>query len=379
MRTVSARSWDRPIKDDDQFAYASARALNYTNNLLTKDNYEDLIYKDSDFTTWVSWWARTFNAGNYEVQDTIRETILRGAEQNNRLLRELSWDSQLADILLLGIDYHNAKVMLKSYILTVKLGEYVNQEQYRRNRDMAELLKTNSNVFMKDGNTSIDVLADFIARTLLEESGTGLDERLAKHLSRAVAKIKDIDINAKADLLASVDRVLNQEYFLHFLELCDDKENASYRELLLDYISIKADSSNLQSFVRTKLYDLDPVHFQREFVSGGAISFEDYADYLLYDKEDLKKHDILKDHKSLIGDLIDLLNKDLDEFLRKFSITRDKLYLRLANRGKSLIYGADLIFSLWMRNRIEEINLRTILALHEQGVDRDEIAAHLRV
>ena len=377
---VNPRDWSREIIEDDDFAYASSRVKAKEAFLLDRQEYDHLIYNDRVEADWIAWWARAFNSGDYEVHEGIRETLIHNANVSNKYFREVSGDSGLAEIFLSEYDYANAKVMLKTYILHVILGQPISERGSRNNTDLAELLKTDDNLFFAGGNLSIDVLADFIAGEIHGvPAEIVLPELYPKYLGMAISAIKqDID-NSETNQLASVDRNLDKARYRHFLEASEAPATAKYRESLYDYISIQADSSNLQSFFRARAKNLNPIEFQAEFVSGGTIAFSDYADLFLLSPEELEDADILTDHQSLIGDLIDIANEvSPEEFLEEFSYTRDNIIMRYANRSVGMIYGAEVLIGIWLARKNEITNLRIILVGHEQKIDKDRVESIMR-
>ncbi len=375
--TVNARDWSREIIEDDSFAYPSSRLRAREKYLLTADDFRQLIYNDRSETDWIGWWARIFNAGNYSIKGDVRETITYNFDLNDEYFRELAGESKLAHLFLLDHDYSNLKVMLSNYVLHIQRTGNSFQES---SKDLAEVLQTNSELFFNGGNLKIDTLAQWLAAVLSEETAqVSIPDLFEKYMNMATEAV-GLDIeNEDINNLASLDRNVDKAYFRHFLDEVNNPTHKKYKETALDYISIMADSANLQSFFRSKLSNLEPSEFQAEFVSGGTIGFDQYARLYTFTIEELNEEKIFLDHQSLIGDLIDLANEnDVKSFLEQFAKTRDNIIMDFSIRFLDMIYGPEVLLGFWLAKRNEAINLRMILFGRERKSDRDEILDSLR-
>lgn len=375
--TVNARDWSREIIEDETFAYASSRLRAREKYLLTDDDFRQLIYNDKSETDWIGWWARIFNAGNYDIQGDVRETITHNYDLNDEYFRELAGDTKLAHLFLLDHDYSNLKVMLSNYVLHMQRAGNSIQDS---NKDLANVLQANSELFFEGGNLEISTLAQWLVAVMLEEiAQVNMPDLYVKFMGMAVNAISTDLEDDEINNLASLDRNVDKAYFRHFLEELENPIHKEYKETALDYISIMADSANLQSFFRAKLSNLEPSEFQAEFVSGGTIGFDQYARLYTYTLEELNDERILSNHQSLIGDLIDLANEnDARDFLDHFAQTRDNIIMDFSRKFLDMIYGPEVLLGFWLANRNEAINLRMILFGRERKSERDEILNSLR-
>lgn len=368
---VSPRSWDRVAVDDADFAYESSRAKARFSHLMKAEDYKSLIDNQADDVEWIGNWAREFNAANYDVKDTVIDTLTKGYSDNDELLLELCGGekAEFAEMFILKNDYHNAKVVAKNYLL----GQLTTQDAKR-------VLRVNKSLFQEASNLELESLAQWVLSFLNEDkSNSVLPELHEKYFSMALERLLEEDAKSTENDLAAVDINLDKAYYLHFMELANSDKHKGYRDLLLDYISIQADSSNLQSFYRCKKRKLPLEEFKRQFVAAGRIEFTDFAEKYQLDEEKINsglKFDI---KGTLVDSLLDLAEKSsIAEFLHEFTQVRDNLLIRLADKAQGLIYGAEVLFALWQANRVEITNLQLIHAAHQLGRDEAVTVKRLR-
>lgn len=368
---VSPRSWDRVVVDDADFAYESSRAKARFAHLMKAEDYKSLIDNEADDVEWIGHWAREFNAANYDVKDTVVDTLTQGYSDNDELLIELCGGEKadFANMFILKNDYHNVKVIAKNFLL----GQ-INAQDAKR------VLRVNESLFQKASNLELESLVQWVLNYLnKDKSYSVLPELHEKYFSMALERLLEEDAKSTENDLAAVDINLDKAYYLHFLELANDDKHKRYRDLLLDYISIQADSSNLQSFYRCKKRKLPLEEFQRQFVAAGRIEFTEFAKKYELDDEKINSGVKFDIKGTLVDSLLELAERSSStDFLHEFTQVRDNLLIRLADKAQGLIYGAEVLFALWQANRIEITNLQLIHAAHQLGRDEDVTVKRLR-
>ena len=368
---VSPRSWDRDAVDDANFAYESSRAKARFAHLMKAEDYKSLINNQADDIEWIGHWAREFNAANYDVKDTVIDTLTKGYSDNDKLLIELCGGekSALAEIFILKNDYHNVKVIAKNFLL----GQLNTQ-------DAKKVLRVNESLFQEAANVDLESLVQWVLSYLnKDKTNSVLPELHEKYFSMALERLLEEEALASENDLAAVDINLDKAYYLHFLELAAEDKHKGYRDLLLDYISIQSDSSNLQSFYRCKKRKLTLEEFKRQFVAAGRIEFTDFAEKYQLDDEKINLGLKFNAKGSLVDSLLNLAeSSSITEFLNEFTQVRDNLLIRLADKAQGLIYGAEVLFALWQANRIEIVNLQLIHAAHQLGRSEEMTAKRLR-
>lgn len=368
---VSPRSWDRVAVDDANFAYESSRAKARFAHLMKAEDYKSLIDNQADDIEWIGHWAREFNAANYDVKDTVIDTLTKGYSDNDRLLIELCGGEKedFAKMFILKNDYHNAKVIAKNFLL----GQLNAQDAKR-------VLRVNESLFQEAANVEIESLVQWVLSYLnKDKSNSVLPDLHEKYFSMALERLLEEDAKTNEIDLAAVDINLDKAYYLHFLELVAEDKHKGYRDLLLDYISIQSDSSNLQSFYRCKKRKLTLEEFKRQFVAAGRIEFTDFAEKYQLDDEKINLGLKFNAKGSLVDSLLNLAeSSSITEFLNEFTQVRDNLLIRLADKAEGLIYGAEVLFALWQANRVEITNLQLIHAAHQLGRSEEMTAKRLR-
>lgn len=357
---------DRPIEADGSFGYATGRIRVRESSLLDRDALMRLAASASDAGDW----NNALNQAGYPAAPSIRERMHRMLEENDRFLLEITGQTTLPRILLLEHDYHHLKVMLKTWLLSVR-GDSETEASERDSGDLKSLLLTHDHLMREHAPTEIDRLASWLASRLAgQEPATEISEDLAAKVNAVLAELpSDAEI-------AAVDRRLDRAYYQHFQELAEDGGSGSYRDLLRDYLAIRADSANLQSMYRLRKAHGKPEDLDREWVPGGEITPDVLRDNFFKTEKEISE--AVAQTRSPVADLGAESAFQRNEDWMRFSRDRDNRLVRLASNSFRTPYGPQIPFGYWFARQIEVRNLRLILAAADRGMETEDIEALLR-
>lgn len=363
---IKPRRWDRPIEADGSFGYATGRIRVREDNLMDRESYLRL----ADPSTESRDWNNALNEAGYPNAATIRERLHLMLEENDRFLKEVAGETGMSRILLLEHDYHHLKVMLKTWLLSVR-DDNETETSDTEVSDLRSLLLTHRHLMREHSPTDVDRLATWLAAQLSQQkTSVDIPEDLAEKVKAVLAELpSDAEV-------AAVDRRLDRAYYEHFQELAEASEARGYRELLLDYLSIRADSANLQSMYRLRKARGVPQDLRSEWVPGGEIPLSVLqANFLKTEKEIAE---VVRGTGTMVGTLASEIAFGRSEEWTRFSRDRDNLLVRLAAGSFRTPYGPEIPFGYWFARQIEVRNLRLILAATDREMDTEELEKLLR-
>lgn len=262
----------------DNYAYSTGRFRALEADLLTKEE----IYRIFDATD-ISDIARILADNGFDITNGIEQAVREDLKESYALALELIPDKEFVDALLLYNDYHNLKVILKSFIPGNKVISDIRKNDAK---EVADIDGKISQFFAFEGETlSIEeIRSDFaypskynpdkLLETVRNDSKDYPDSDfpiIIKDAFKSFVKYSDPgDIDAQVDKyyyikLAQIDSMLNNDFF------------SQYR-------SFKADSTNLLILLRLRAIKADPSRISNLIVEGGEIDSQKVID--LYKKSD---------------------------------------------------------------------------------------------
>ena len=360
---MKKRVWDRSIKANSDFGYATGRIRVREGQLLSRD----ALLRLASAGTEQAEWNQILNQASYPPAASIRERLHAMLESNDAFLLEVADQTALPRVLLLEYDYHHLKVMLKTWLLSLR---QVADEQAEQ-ANLQALLLSQQTLFRAHAPTEPERLARWLAARLAKlEPSVSIAEDLATRVNQV---LEELPTDAE---VAAVDRRLDRAYYGHLEALARTDEAKPFRDLLLDYLAIQADSANLQSFYRLRKVRAQPQDLKREWVPGGQLKLASLEANFHATEQAIAE--LLRSSGSLIAGLARDLGYQRSEDWTQFSRERDNLLLRLASGSSQTPYGPEIPFGFWLGRVMEVRNLRIILAGLERGLESDEIAQYLR-
>ncbi len=239
------------------------------------------------------------------------------------LMRDISVEPVVIDLLALKYDYHNLKVLIK-------------EEEY--NNDL-------SNLYISIG--TIDTQKLKIAYKNGDFSEIGEEFK-----SAIVETLTDLKENSDPQ---RIDINLDRFYFSHLYSMAKD----TGIELFVEYVRDMIDFINIKSAIRMKKQGKDFKFFEDVILENGNISKED-----ILSSYSLSTDGIIQQFKN--SKISSALIKGLDSYketnrLSAFEKYMDDYLMDLNKKSKSINFGPEPIFSYIIAKEAEIKNLRIIM------------------
>lgn len=256
------------------------------------------------------------------------------------LMRDVSADPVVVDLLALKYDYHNMKVMVKEKI-------------YKK--DLSDLY------------ISVSVLApDF-----MKEAYTTQDFRqISKEFKTAIDAVEE-DFEKSSDP-QRIDFIFDEYYFKHLYNMAERTKI----DLFINYVQDMIDFTNVASLIRLKKQNKD-IEFCKD---------------VILENGNIKKDDILAAFNDSIDDMMDRfkdskisnsLIKGLDSYKETSSLSilekyKDDYLMDLNKASKYINIGPEPIFSYIVAKETEIKTLRIILVAKLNNLSPDVIRERVR-
>jgi len=256
------------------------------------------------------------------------------------LMRDVSADPVVVDLLALKYDYHNMKVMVKEKIYE---------------KDLSDLY------------ISVSVLApDF-----MKEAYTTQDFRqISKEFKTAIDAVEE-DFEKSSDP-QRIDFIFDEYYFKHLYNMAKSTKT----ELFVNYVQDMIDFTNVASLIRLKKQNKD-IEFCKD---------------VILENGNIKKDDILAAFNDSIDDMMDRfkdskisnsLIKGLDSYKETSSLSilekyKDDYLMDLNKASKYINIGPEPIFSYIVAKETEIKTLRIILVAKLNNLSPDVIRERVR-
>ncbi len=344
--------WEREAILDNTYAHASGRISLLEKQFITSDEWQILLNPGVASEER----HRVLDRANYPEAFDLEQRVLKDRTRNNKELMELDQKAILSRALLLDVDYHNIKLMLKRYLMNI---------------DVDEGLEIHA------GFIPVDDLRKLVLSVLEEEQIASDDDQASNPLLRkAIFSIKQRWQAHPA--LQTIDIEADRLYFWHTKTICNNRDTGSARGFLTDYFSLKSDIANLQIFLRVRRFALDKSYLARVLVEGGDVTHEVYLDLL---DEDIDRVVELWQEEATLARTLGIHIKAYEEQQLVWAMgeAADLLLWRLAKQGKRTSFGADRVAAYWLERRLEQQELRLCISGLERGYGQEEIEALLRI
>ncbi len=364
--------WNREPKLDPELAAATGRLRVLEERMLSTEDFRRLATDTVSFAER----ADILERAGYTGDGSLESRVLKARDQNDRLLKELSGtdEESLSTFLLLDLDYHNAKAMVRYFVLL--------QQEMNLSRALAE--ETTDNYEDIEGEfpvalypllratapTPIGLLYETTLRLMQGEEPAdapqGIRPLFFEHLKRIVRQASRATDLADTDLLA--DR-------LSFAEMITLADRSKHKDYLRDFISILADNANLETLLRVRRGRRGTAFLKQALVPGGRVPESEIID--LYAADELKLRGAWSE--SLLSIVLRRVpDYETRDDIKALGQDLDLCILKLAALGKRSTAGAEAVAGYWLGRRLEMKNIRIILQAVARGLSTDETLALIR-
>lgn len=309
--------------------------------LLTKNKLERMIeaetpeevLKQLGETEYAQNMSDIHNAQDYE------KILKRETERVFSLIRELSNDTEIVDILSLKYDYHNLKVLLKGRLM---------------GKDFSDLL-------MDAGTQKADKLkVKFDIRNYND-----LPEEFAKAINEVE---KDFSENHDSQ---KIDVIVDKYYYQNLLRVARNIKV----EVITDYVEGLIDFQNITTLFRVQKQKRDMKFLENVIHDGGTIS----KDKIVASLNDNAENILNKFRREKIGPY---LVKGIEEFnetkrLSGFEKISQNYLMELNKDSKYIVFGPEPLFTYLVAKEREIAALRMIMVSKINNIDSDKIKERL--
>lgn len=257
-----------------------------------------------------------------------------------KLMREISKDKVIVDLLTLKYDYHNLKVFVKEMAL---------------NQDLSSL-------YIPIGTVDFNKLkADYQA---------GNYKFIEKKFKEAI-DIVNKDYEETKDP-QRIDLILDKLYFSHLYEMAKNTDV----ELFIEYVEDLIDFTNLKTLIRLKKQDKDPKFVEDVLLPNGKIDKKDIVSSL-NDSIDVIISKF-KNYRISAG-----LKKGLESYqetnrLSDLEKNMDDYLMSLNKPSKNVVFGPEPLFSYLIAKETEIKVLRIIMVSKLNNLSPEAIRERLR-
>lgn len=316
----------------------------------------------------------------YVVRTSLEDAVLAKRDQVDLELKKYAGETLLADFLLLDLDYHNVKAILRYLILELhqlrddtqglaNLEQLLYDKQDVLPSALAEMIRFTA-------PTDPIVLFQVILQLVLhkEKDVTILSDAyeirdlFCEHVKKIVEK------SSKGTNLAETDWLADQLCFEEMFQLSKDKSLDTMRPMLRDYIVMQAEHANFESYLRFALANRSYSTFPLVFVPHGVTSLESFES-VFSAKEQIEE--LFK--ASPISEVYESFPKYDDKVsIARFGYHKDMFYNKIIRQGKYENHHAIALISYWLAKRMEQKNLRIIFQAVGRGTDKASILELIR-
>ena len=240
-----------------------------------------------------------------------------------KLMRDISKDQVIVDLMALKYDYHNLKVLLKE----------------------RELQKDMSHLYISIGATDFQKIKD----GLIEGNFKDMQPEYREAIE---AVLKDFEITKDPQ---RIDLILDKYYFEHLYKMAED----TGIELFVNYVKDMIDFTNIKSSIRLKKQEKDIGFFEEVILPNGNID----KDVILFTLNDSIENMINRFKNSRISSK---LIKGLEDYkttnrLSNLEKYMDDYLVEINKPSKYVNFGPEPIFSYIVAKEAEIKTLRIIM------------------
>ena len=276
----------------------------------------------------------------YPQQDTVEEMLIWAREELYELLAEIAPDDRFRQLLLLDDDAYNLKIALK----TVLSGEAPEEERFTKKLSRPSLISHEllwRHAIRADKDAILPEWADYIMGRAREAFSSHYD-------------------------FASIDRSVDYDIAAMKAKLAEPLKEP----WLSRYFAMTRDLKNLETLLRAKHRKTAETVYEESLLPGGLIEKKRWIE--CFDADD----------QHCIDGLCDTPYKPLSSYFvfyrekggaAAFAKDRDNLLYAELERGSSMLSGAQRVMAYFMARECEYKNIRLVLSILEDGLDRASV------
>ena len=307
--------------------------------LLTKNRLERMIESETCEEVLKLLSETEYSQDMTDIQNSrdYEKILKRETERVFSLVRNMSKNKEVVDILSLKYDYHNLKVLIKSKVFE----------------------KDNTNLLMNAGTIDITKF-----KTKSETQSLDLPEEILE----AIAEIK------KEENLTpqKIDIIVEKYYFKNLVNLSKKIDV----KVITDYVKGLIDFQNIITLFRVQKQNRDAKFLDSVIFEGGTIS----KDKIVASLNDSSETILNKFKKEKLGPYlvkgVEVFNKT--KRLSEFEKISDNYLMELNKESKYIVFGPEPLFTYLVAKEREINAIRLIMVSKINNISSEKIRERLR-
>ena len=307
--------------------------------LLTKNRIERMIESETCEEVLKLLSETEYSQDMTDIQNSrdYEKILKRETERVFSLVRNMSKNKEVVDILSLKYDYHNLKVLIKSKVFE----------------------KDNTNLLMNAGTIDITKF-----KTKSETQSLDLPEEILE----AIAEIK------KEENLTpqKIDIIVEKYYFKNLVNLSKKIDV----KVITDYVKGLIDFQNIITLFRVQKQNRDAKFLDSVIFEGGTIS----KDKIVASLNDSSETILNKFKKEKLGPYlvkgVEVFNKT--KRLSEFEKISDNYLMELNKESKYIVFGPEPLFTYLVAKEREINAIRLIMVSKINNISSEKIRERLR-
>lgn len=341
----------RIVTNEEDYAYCTGRFRSLENTLLSRNIVNRLFDADDPGEIF-----RILTENGFPPSGNVEKSVRNDLIENYELALKLIPNKEYIKALMCFNDFHNLKVILKSF---VPGNTYLSGGKDKTDQDSEDIVLSTVDFvksvgagisdeevflnFLYPGNYDPGVMFDIIRNTGTFKDNENLNTALVKAL-KAYTRTSDP---------GDIDTTIDIHYYRQLVVYDDLLRNRFFHE----YIAYMADSTNLGILLRLRAMKADPSRIRYVCVEGGDVSLSDI--YGLYSES----NDRIKEaFRKPCGDLVNFTDKyGTGNTALEFGKAVDDHIISMVEKTRYILFGPEIIIAFLLRKEMQAKNINIAL------------------
>jgi len=336
----------------EDYAYITGRVRALENGLLSRAAVSRLFEADNADDI-----AKVLTDNGYVITDSIEGAVRKDLSDSYGLLSAMIPNKEYIDALLLANDYHNLKVILKSFIPDYREDAASRQNDVSEESDMGsrmdEFFRTGGGSFTEQELArNFSLPARYDPLKLLESIRSGRNDLPDPDFASAVEEAfkKYVRFSDPGEIDVAVDR----HYYSRLYDFAQMLDNPFFSE----YASFRADSTNLGILLRLRAMKADSSRISGMLVKGFQIQ-EDTVAALLNETNETIKTAYRSTSCEELAAFADTYGTGRTAM--EFGKAVDNRIIRMLEKTRLILFGPEILLAFLISKDIQARNINIAL------------------
>ncbi len=372
MNIFSKKSKDqkytRIITRREDYAYCTGRFRSLETSLLGNGTMNRIF--DAADTGEI---ARILTENGFTVSGQIRKAVSDDLIASYDLARKLIPDKEYIDALVCVNDYHNIKVILKSFIPGSSFSANSSSDPELGLIDPQGAMSD----FFASGNRALnddEIIPNFMMPARHDPLTLFNDIRNSRGIIEDKELMLTIEDAFRAYVRTSDPGDIDDVVDVHYFDQMTMYDKMLGNDFFHEFVSFKADSTNLSMILRLRAMKADPSRIRSVCVSGGEVSPEEVIDSYDSSPEVIKAL-----FRPSCGELVDLKdNYGMGHTALEFGKAVDNRIISMLYKTKFILFGPEIISAFLIAKEMQAKNINIALTCVRNDVPKSLAAEMMR-